>query len=96
MALVWTPCVVAGSIDPMRDPLSRVRASPTGLLLLHGQVMPVDLHPISQRHPQIGLLLRWQRLPSLLDIGQCWVGDGVCLSCLLAHGRDCPPSEKLA
>jgi hypothetical protein len=49
----------------------------TGLLLLQSQFRPVSLHAIPQRHPQICLLLRWHRLPSLLDIGQRRVRDGV-------------------
>lgn len=60
----------------------------TSLLLLHGQFLPVGLHAVPQRHPQIGLLLRRHILPSLLDSGQGRVGDGMLLANLLleAHG----------
>jgi hypothetical protein len=49
----------------------------TGLLLLQGHLGPVDLHAISQSHPQISLLLRGHGLPSLLNTGERRVGDGV-------------------
>lgn len=49
----------------------------TGLLLLQRHLVPVNLHPVAQLHPQIRLLLRRHRLPSLLDTGQRWVGNGV-------------------
>lgn len=55
----------------------------TSLLLLHGQLLPVSLHAVPKRHPQIGLLLRGHVLPSLLDVGEGWVGDGVGLAGLL-------------
>lgn len=57
----------------------------TGLLLRKCHLIPVDLHAISQRHPQIGLLLRGHALPSLLDIGERRVADGVCFPCLLGR-----------
>lgn len=49
----------------------------TGLLLLEGQVGPVLLHAVAQSHPQLSLLLQRHALPSLLDVGQGRVGDGV-------------------
>lgn len=55
----------------------------TGLLLLQSQLVPIHLHPIPQRHPEIGLFLWWHTLPSLLNIRQCRVGDGVRLAGLL-------------
>jgi len=48
-----------------------------GLLLLEGQLSPVGLHSVAEGHPEISLLLWWHALPSLLDIGEGWVGDGV-------------------
>lgn len=55
----------------------------TSLLLLHGQLFPVGLHAVPKRHPQIGLLLGGHVLPSLLDVGEGRVGDGVGLAGLL-------------
>ncbi len=52
----------------------------TSFLLLHCQCGPVLLHAIPQCHPQIGLLLRGHGFPSLLDIRQGGVGDGVRVS----------------
>jgi hypothetical protein len=49
----------------------------TSSLLLETQFRPVGLHAVSQAHPEISLLLRWQALPSLLDVRQRWGGDGV-------------------
>ena len=49
----------------------------TGLLLLESQLSPVALHAVAESHPQISLLLRWHGLPSLLNVGEGWVGDGV-------------------
>ena len=60
----------------------------TGLLLLQGQLLPVSLHAVPQRHPQIGLLLGRHVLPSLLDVGECRVGNGMCLAGLLLE-TDC-------
>ena len=37
--------------------------------------MPINLHPIPQRHPQIRLLLRRHSLPPLLYTGQRRVRD---------------------
>ena len=62
--------------------MGREEKSHTSLLLLQRQLSPVRLHPIPQRHPQIRLLLRRHALPSLLDVRQCRVGDGVRLSLL--------------
>lgn len=49
----------------------------TSLLLLKGQLSPVGLHAVAESHPEIGLLLWWHSLPSLLNVGEGWVGDGV-------------------
>jgi hypothetical protein len=71
------------SYEPSQHPIAPggiVRTSP---LLLHGQLLPVGLHAVPKRHPQIGLLLRGHVLPSLLDVGERRVGDGVCLAGLL-------------
>lgn len=53
---------------------------PTSLLLLHCELVPVDLHPIPKLHPQVGLLLRRHGLPSLLDIRQSRVAYRMGLS----------------
>lgn len=39
--------------------------------------MPIDLHAVTERHPELGLLLRGHTLPALLDAGKSRVGDGV-------------------
>jgi hypothetical protein len=62
--------------------MAKVRALRTGLLLLQGHLLPIDLHTVSERHPQIGLLLRGHVLPSLLNIGKRRVGDGMSLASL--------------
>lgn len=49
----------------------------TGLLLLEGQLSPASLHAIPQSHPELGLLLHRHAFPSLLNVGQRRVGDGV-------------------
>lgn len=49
----------------------------TGLLLLEGHLVPVNLHTVTELHPQLGLLLRGHALPALLDAGQGRVRDGV-------------------
>jgi hypothetical protein len=45
--------------------------------------MPIVLHPIPQRHPQIGLLLRRHVLPPRLDVGKGGIRDGVGATTLL-------------
>ena len=60
----------------------------TGLLLLEGQLRPVCLHSVTESHPEISLLLWWHGLPSLLDIGEGWVGDGVAETLLDNWGLD--------
>jgi hypothetical protein len=55
----------------------------TGLLLLQGHLLPVDLHAVPERHPQIGLLLGGHVFPSLLNVGERRVGDGMGLAGLL-------------
>ena len=59
----------------------------TSLLLLHGQLLPVGLHAVPQRHPEVGLLLGGHVIPSLLDVGKGRVGDGVGLADLLLLAR---------
>lgn len=59
------------------------RGSHTGLLFLYRELIPVHLHTVSQRHPEIGLLLWWHGLPSLLNVGQSRVGNSVRTSHLL-------------
>lgn len=49
----------------------------TGLLLLEGQLVPVDLHTVTELHPELGLLLRGHALPALLDVGEGRVGDSM-------------------
>lgn len=49
----------------------------TGLLLLEGHLVPVNLHTVTELHPQLGLLLRGHALPALLDAGQGRVRDGM-------------------
>lgn len=65
-----------------------LRGIRTGLLLLQSHLLPVHLHAVAERHPQVGLLLRRHVIPSLLDVGEGRVRDGVCLAdlLLLAHG----------
>lgn len=49
----------------------------TSLLLLESELSPVLLHAVSQGHPELGLLLQGHTLPTLLNVGQSRVGDGV-------------------
>lgn len=49
----------------------------TGLLLLEGELGPGALHAVPERHPEVGLLLEGHVLPSLLDVGEGRVRDGV-------------------
>ena len=60
----------------------------TSLLLLQSQLLPVGLHAVPKRHPQIGLLLRGHVLPSFLDVGESWVGNGMGLANLLLLDAD--------
>lgn len=60
----------AGTVGTEGDPVR-------SLLLSKRELSPVGLHPIPQRHPQLSLLLRRHGLPSLLDVGQRRIGDGV-------------------
>lgn len=60
-----------------QHPIAQNGALRTSLLLLQGQFLPVGLHAIPKSHPQVGLLLRGHIFPSLLDVGQGRVGDGV-------------------
>lgn len=57
--------------------LARQQKLLTGLLLVERQVMPAILHAVAQRHPQLSLLLHRHRLPSLLDVGERRVRNGV-------------------
>lgn len=52
-------------VQQMRIALSEL----TGPLLMERQLGPVLLHAVSQSHPQLGLLLQGEALPSLLDVG---------------------------
>lgn len=54
-----------------------LKISHTGLLLLEGQRVPVDLHAVTELHPELGLLLRGHDLPALLDVGEGRVGDSM-------------------
>lgn len=79
--------------------MAEVGALRTGLLLLEGQLLPVGLHAIPQRHPQVGLLLRGHVLPALLDVGKGRVGDGMSLAKLLLGadgGRSGSGADSLA
>jgi len=49
----------------------------TSFLLLQRHLGPIGLHAVTQGHPQVGLLLRRQGLPSLLDVGEGRARDGV-------------------
>lgn len=49
----------------------------TSFLLLERQLVPVDSHAVTESHPKVGLLLKGHALPSLLDVGEGRVGDGV-------------------
>lgn len=69
--------------EAQHHPNARSGKLRTGLLLLHGQFLPVGLHAVPKRHPQVGLLLRGHVLPSLLNVGKGRVGDGVRLAGLL-------------
>lgn len=65
-----------------KQPLPRLqfdidRTVHTGLLLLEGHLVPVNLHTVTELHPQLGLLLRGHALPALLDAGQGRVRDSV-------------------
>lgn len=55
----------------------------TSLLLLRGQLLPVDRHAITEGHPQFGLLLRRHLLPALLNVGEGGIRDGVLMTDLL-------------
>lgn len=39
--------------------------------------MPIHLHPIPQRHPQLRLFRRLHRLPPLLNTRQCRIANSV-------------------
>lgn len=49
----------------------------TSFLLGEREVVPVFLHAVPQGHPQVGLLARRHALPSLLNVGERRVRDGV-------------------
>ena len=69
--------------------MAATRALRTSLLFLECQLLPIGLHAVTEGHPQIGLLLRRHVFPSLLDVGERRVGDGVRLADLLLRGADC-------
>ena len=45
------------SYEPSQHPDAPDGIVRTSLLLLHGQLLPVGLHAVPQRHPEVGLLL---------------------------------------
>ena len=49
----------------------------TGLLLHQREIVPIRLHAVPQRHPELRLFGRRHALPSLLDAGERGVRDGV-------------------
>lgn len=49
--------------------------------------MPVNLHTVTELHPQLGLLLRGHTLPALLDAGEGRVGDSMVRSGAGLHDR---------
>jgi hypothetical protein len=61
----------------MANVMDSGRTQPTSFLLLKSQFGPVLLHAIPERHPEFGLFGRRHALPSLLDVGQGRVRDGV-------------------
>ena len=65
-----------------------IKCERTGFLLLHGQLAPRALHAITQAHPQLGLLGGRQQLPTLLDVDELDVGDGVGGVVAGVHGGD--------
>lgn len=48
--------------------------------------MPVDLHAVTELHPELGLLLRGHALPALLDVGEGRVWDGMVRSSASLQG----------
>lgn len=71
------------SYEVLQHPIVRDGEVRTSLLLLHSQLLPIGLHAVPKRHPQVGLLLRRHVFPSLLDVCEGRVGDGVGLARLL-------------
>lgn len=67
----------------MSFPLANANCRHTSLLLLQSELVPVGAHAISQGHPQVSLLLGRHGLPSLLNVRESRVGDGVSLARLL-------------
>jgi hypothetical protein len=73
----------------------------TSFLLLHSHLLPVHLHAVPKRHPQVGLLLGRHVFPSLLDVGEGRVGNGVRLAGLLklasyggSSGKSCACRDR--
>lgn len=71
-----------GGIFAVEESLER-----TSFLLLEGKVGPAGLHAITQSHPELSLLLVRHTLPSLLDVGEGWVGDGLSRGSSRGQGR---------
>ena len=71
-----------GGIFAVEESLER-----TSFLLLEGKVGPAGLHAITQSHPELSLLLVRHALPSLLDVGEGWVGDGLSRGSSRGQGR---------
>lgn len=57
--------------------VGRAMSGLTSFLLGEREVVPVLLHAVPQGHPQVGLLARRHALPSLLNVGERRVRDGV-------------------
>lgn len=53
------------------------RRERTGLLLLDGKLGPAALHAVTEGHPEVGLLLKGHALPSLLNVLERRVGQGL-------------------
>ena len=67
-----------GSKKGIRDiPLRKASSKRTGLLLRQGHIVPINLHAVSELHPELCLLLRRHGLPSLLDTSNLRVGNGM-------------------
>jgi hypothetical protein len=57
--------------------VGRAMSGLTSFLLSEREVVPVVLHAVPQGHPQVGLLAGRHALPSLLNVGEGRVRDGV-------------------
>jgi hypothetical protein len=69
-------CVGAGRL--LGTGAVRAKGNPvSSLLLLDSELAPAALHAVTQGHPEVGLLLEGHALPSLLDVGEGRLGNGV-------------------